>query len=34
VHAEELGFDRLTSEYWTLGVAWIDEQRVRRKAPS
>jgi hypothetical protein len=33
-HAEELGLDRLTSEYWTLGSAWIHEQRMRRKRPS
>jgi len=33
VHAEELELDRLTSEYWTLGSAWIHEQRMRRKLP-
>jgi hypothetical protein len=33
VRAEELGLDRLTSEYWTLGSAWIHEQRQRRKQP-
>ena len=33
VHAEELRLDRLTSEYWTLGSAWIHEQRQRRKQP-
>jgi hypothetical protein len=34
VHGEELGLDRLTSEYWTLGSAWIHEQRQRRKQPN
>ena len=34
MHAEELGLDRLTSEYWALGSAWIHEQRMRRELPS
>ena len=34
VHAEELGLDRLTSDYWTLGLAWIHEQRKTRKLPT
>jgi hypothetical protein len=33
VHAQELRLDRLTSEYWTLGSAWVHEQRQRRKQP-
>ena len=33
VHAQELGLDRLTSEYWAIGSAWIHEQRIRRKPP-
>lgn len=32
--AEELGLDRLVSDYWTLGPAWIHEQRARRKPPT
>jgi len=34
VQAEELGLDRLTSEYWAVGLAWIHEQRMRRKPPT
>ena len=32
--AEEFGLDRLTSEYWAVGLAWIHEQRARRKPPT
>jgi hypothetical protein len=31
---ERLGLDRASSEYWTLGLAWIHEQRMRRKLPT
>jgi hypothetical protein len=28
VRAAELGLDRLTSDYWTLGLAWIQRSAV------
>ena len=30
---ERLGLDRLSSDYWTLGLAWIHKQRRTRKLP-
>jgi hypothetical protein len=30
---ERLGLDRMSSEYWTLGIAWIGEQRQTRRLP-
>ena len=31
---ERLGLDRLSSEYWTLGLVWVHEQRRTRKLPT
>jgi hypothetical protein len=31
---ERLGLDRMAAEYWALGLAWIHEQRMRRKLPT
>jgi hypothetical protein len=31
---ERLGLDRMSSEYWTLGSAWIHEHRKTRKLPT
>jgi hypothetical protein len=31
---ERLDLDRTSSEYWTLGLAGIHEQRQRRKQPT
>jgi hypothetical protein len=28
---ERLGLDRLSSEYWTIGLVWVHEQRRTRK---
>jgi hypothetical protein len=30
---ERLGLDRMAAEYWALGLAWIGEQRRKRKLP-
>ena len=32
--AHTLQLDRSSSEYWTLGSAWIHEPRARRKDPT
>jgi hypothetical protein len=32
--AERLGLERMSTEYWTLGLAWVHEQRMRRKLPT
>ena len=29
-----LELDRMGSEYWTLGLAWVHEQPMRRKLPT
>jgi hypothetical protein len=34
LEADTLDLDRTSSEYWTLGSAWIHEQRIRRKQPT
>jgi hypothetical protein len=31
---DHLGLERLSSEYWTLGLAWIHEQRKTRRLPT
>ena len=30
---ERLGLDRMWSEYWTIGSAWVHEQRKTRRLP-
>jgi hypothetical protein len=31
---ERVGLDRMSSDYWTLGLAWVHEQREMRKLPT